>query len=271
VFDSLATIVGTPVEIEILKDRPGRRRTVRGRGPRGSVIAKWYGSDRAELVAGRIAALGAGPPEPVVPRVILLDRGQHVVVLSDLAGEPLRRSVIDGDLPTCRRVGAVLADWHRAWSGIEPMPLVCHTAERECEILEQRSAGTSAAIASAVAQRLPSLAAPWRCSTVVHRDLYDEQILIGERVALIDVDDAALGPPELDIGNLVAHLELLALRHGLDLSPSIEAVLAGYAGAGGALEPGLIELCRALALLRLACLNDDRRLVELAMIERVAA
>jgi hypothetical protein len=34
----------------------------------------------------------------------------------------------------------------------------------------------------------------------VHRDLYEEQVLLGERVALIDLDDAALGPPELDIG-----------------------------------------------------------------------
>ena len=45
----------------------------------------------------------------------------------------------------------------------------------------------------------------------MHRDLYEEQLLAGERIGLIDLDDAALGPPELDLGNLLGHVELLAL------------------------------------------------------------
>jgi aminoglycoside phosphotransferase (APT) family kinase protein len=91
----------------------------------------------------------------------------------------------------------------------------------------------------------------------VHRDLYEEQLLIGNRVGLIDLDDAALGPPELDLGNLLAHVDLLALRNGRDLAPECDALVAAYAEAGPPVDAALLHRCRRLALLRLACLNDD--------------
>ena len=38
--------------------------------------------------------------------------------------------------------------------------------------------------------------------------------MVGERIGLIDLDDSALGPPELDLGNLLGHLLLLERRSG---------------------------------------------------------
>jgi aminoglycoside phosphotransferase (APT) family kinase protein len=106
---------------------------------------------------------------------------------------------------------------------------------------------------------------------VVHRDLYEEQVLVGERVGLIDIDDAALGPPELDVGNLLAHVELLERRRGRDLAREMQAFLDGYAERGPALDEALLDRCRRLTLLRLACLNDDVRLAEAALAEDVLA
>jgi aminoglycoside phosphotransferase (APT) family kinase protein len=108
-------------------------------------------------------------------------------------------------------------------------------------------------IPAAVRSALPSLRGEWPCTTVVHRDLYEEQVLLGERVGLIDLDDAALGPPELDVGNLIAHLELLERRRGADFGASRDALLAGY--GADALDRGLFDRCRRLALLRLACIH----------------
>jgi Ser/Thr protein kinase RdoA (MazF antagonist) len=257
VIDALEGIVGPPVRLERLKHKPGRRETLRASGPGGSAIVKLYASDRAPVVASRVGALGAGPPEPLVPAVLHLDAERHLVVLSDVPGTPLREALLAGDEATCRRAGAALGRWHAAWSGVQPAALRPHTAERELRILRARADGAGPAVASAVQRALGELAGEWRCSTVVHRDLYEEQVLAGEQVGLIDLDDAALGPPELDVGNLLGHVDLLALRSGRSLDPGTRAVSEGYAAAGPALDPALLERCRRLTLLRLACLNDD--------------
>ncbi len=107
------------------------------------------------------------------------------------------------------------------------------------------------------------MAVAWPHTTVVHRDLYEEQVLLDEdgAVGLIDLDDAALGPPELDLGNLLAHLDLLALRTGRSLDPPAAAILAGHASSAGALDAALLARCRELARLRLACIHREPALL----------
>jgi hypothetical protein len=90
----------------------------------------------------------------------------------------------------------------------------------------------------------------------VHRNLTDARILIGERVGLIGLDDAALGPPEHDVGNLLAHIDLLSLRSGRDLAEMREEIVLGYEGFGEYLDEELLDRCRRLARLRLACIHD---------------
>jgi Ser/Thr protein kinase RdoA (MazF antagonist) len=264
-------IVGLPVAFDDLKHRPGRRRTLRARGPRASVIVKLYASERAAVVARRVAALGSGPPEPIVPRVLHVDSERHVLVLSDVPGRPLREDVLQERLESCNRVGTALGAWHSAWLGAAPRELVEHTVERELELLRTRMATTTPAVAALVRPMLAGLSAPWVARTVVHRDLYEEQVMVGDKVGLIDVDDAAVGPPELDLGNLVAHLELLARRRGVDLAPQATAIFEGYAGSGPSLDHELLQRCRALTLVRLACLNDDPELVRAAAADGLAA
>lgn len=261
----LAALLGAPVALEELKRKPGRRWTLRARGPKGSAIVKVYASDRAALVARRVTALAAGPPEPIVPKVLDVDPKLHLVVLSDVPGRPLREALLDDDLMACSRAGAALGRWHASWHGVAPEPLVGHGIDREIEILCAHAEAASPPVARSVEDALPHLIGQWECTTLVHRDLYEEQVLTGDRVGLIDVDDVALGPPELDIGNLVAHVELLERRHGRDLAPAKRALLEGYAETGPALDQALLARCRRLTLLRLACLNDDPTLVEQAL------
>jgi hypothetical protein len=270
-IDVLEELVGAPVALEELKYKPGRRRTLRARGSGGSAIAKVYASDRASIVARRVAALAAGPDEPVVPAVLHVDPELHLVVLSDVPGRPLCDALLAGLRSTCSRVGAALGVWHWGWEGIAPIQLERHPVELELEILRSRAEAASPPVARAVTDALPRLADEWTCSTVVHRDLYEEQILAGERVGLIDVDDAALGPPELDVGNLLAHVELLERRRGRNLAQEMQALLDGYTETGPALDEALLDRCRRLTLLRLACLNDDIRLAEAALAEDVLA
>ena len=261
-IELLEPLLGTPVVLEELKHKPGRRTTSRAVGPKRRAIVKVYASERAPIVAGRLDALAAGPPEPVVPEVLLCDIGTHLVALSEVPGVPLRESLLRGDLDPCARAGTVIGAWHRAWQGRAPDGLLPHTVERELEILRARIESASPEVATAVRTVLRNVAATtWGYPTVVHRDLYEEQIMVGERIGLIDLDDAALGPPELDIGNLVAHIDLLAIRTEIDMTAATEALMDGYRHTGPTVDPGLLARCRALALLRLACIHENRSLV----------
>jgi Ser/Thr protein kinase RdoA (MazF antagonist) len=264
VEEVVARHVGEPVVLEELRHRPGRRLTLRARGPLGSAIVRLYHSDRIVSVAARIAALAAGPSEPVVPQVLAVEPEQRLLVLSDVPGSPLREAVLESQETgggECRRAGAAIATWHREWAGKAPGALAAHTIEGELIVLADRSALASHEVRQHVAAALPSLRGEWPVTTVVHRELDEEQVLLGERIGLIDVDDAALGPPELDIGNLLGHLDLIELRSGRELSSARSAFLDGYV-ALATLDARLLERCRTLARLHLACVYDDVRLVE---------
>lgn len=56
-------------------------------------------------------------------------------------------------------------------------------------------------------------------STLLHRDIYPDQILVdGPRLWIVDLDLAAMGDPALDAGNFIAHLMEHALRVLEDLT-----------------------------------------------------
>jgi Ser/Thr protein kinase RdoA (MazF antagonist) len=249
----LAPVVGTPLAVEELKRKPGRRRTFRAIGSRRTAIVKIYESERAPVVAARVTALSAGPAEPRVPEVLRLDPPRRMVVLSEVRGTPLRESIVRGDVAACARAGRALAGWHGAWRNANPNGLGPHTMSDEERILLSRAEAAPPRIAAAVRSILPSLNGGWPCTTVVHRDLYEEQVVLGDRVGLIDLDDAALGPPELDVGNLIAHVELLERRTGADFCAARDGLLGGY--GVDSLDPALLDRCRRLALLRLACIH----------------
>lgn len=259
----LEALLGAPLSLEVLKDKPGRRRTLRAQGPRGGAVVKVYASERSATVAERVSALSQGPAEPAVPRVLLCDEARHMVVLSYLPGTPLG-TVLPRDRAACVRTGQALGAWHAFWRARVPACLGRHTSERELEIVAGRAGALAPSVAKSVRRIASSLRTSWRCATVVHRDLYEDQILLGDRIGLIDLDDAAAGPPELDMGNLLAHLELRALRAHEAAARATGPLLEGYAASGSALDLDLLDRCRRLSLLRLACIHGEPRLVELA-------
>lgn len=256
-------LVGAPAVFEELKHKPGRRLTLRARGPRRSVIVKLYRSDRAATVAERISALAEGPTALEVPEVLAVDLTERLLVLSDIPGVPLREAVLGADEAGCHRAGAAIAAWHQAWAGRKPAALREHTIELELDVLVNHAGLASGEIGFLVNASLLELGEEWPPATVVHRDLYEEQVLLDERVGLVDLDDAALGPPELDVGNLLAHLDLLELHSDRGLAGAKEALLDGYA-MRGPLDLRLLERCRTLARLRLACIHGEPRLLSAA-------
>jgi Ser/Thr protein kinase RdoA (MazF antagonist) len=262
VIEVLEPLLGAPVRLEQLKHKPGRRTTFRAHGARRNAIVKTYVSNRAPVVAARIAALAGGTAALEIPEVLLCEPDLHLVALSEVPGLPLREALLSDDAETCERAGGALGTWHRAWLGASPEPLVPHSAERELAILAARIERSPDEIAALVQAQLPSVTdGEWAPATVVHRDLYEEQIMVADRIGLIDLDDSALGPPELDIGNLLGHIDLLGLRSGRDLGAITEQFLGGYRRAGPPLDPTLLARCRRLTLLRLTCIHADASLL----------
>jgi Phosphotransferase enzyme family len=260
VIENLEPIVGAPVELEQLRDEPGRWRELRASGPVRNAIVKLYAGELVEKVASRVAAVSDGPPEVAVPRVVLTDPALDMVVLSEVKGDPLTGRLLAGDAAACRCAGAAVGLWHRAWVGSTPQPLRPHGVERELKTLDRHAKAASPELAAMVRRAAADLGEPWDCTTVVHRDLSDEHILVGERIGLIDLDHAALGPPELDAGNLMAHVDLLSLRSGRDLAAMSDEFRLGYEGFDQRLDEMLLDRCRRLARLRLACIHDEPRL-----------
>lgn len=257
--DLLAPLLGTPVRLDVLKDKPGRRRTSRATGPRGTAVVKVYASDRAPVVAARLAALQHDDAGLAVPPLLLCDPDRHVVVLGELPGVPLSRALDVQGTVAAYGAGAALARWHDAHAGTADAALRPHTAQREVDLL-RRVAQAVPRVLDVLGRDEQALAAGWPSDTVVHRDLYEEQVLVGRDggIGLVDLDDAARGPGELDLGNAVAHLRLRSLRTG---GPDGSALLAGYRSVRD-VDPALLARCTRLALLRLACLHREPRLLD---------
>lgn len=66
---------------------------------------------------------------------------------------------------------------------------------------------------------------------LLHRDLHDKQVLVGPELGLLDLDTLAAGERALDLGNVLAHLDL---RRAQGLLDERSAAVAGDAFLAGA-------------------------------------
>lgn len=264
--------------LQVVKRWPARRLTVRyvvdarraGERARSlTLYGKLYRSRRGEQSHAILKALhaqiglGLAIPAPLgylARRRFLLMRGLEGESLAVLGRGP-------GAAGRYALAGLGLARLHglRSERG-QSWPL--HDAAAEVEVLaraaERVAAGSlspslkqahGAACAATIAALMQ---APAAGQSILHRDLYPAQIVLGSGwVGFIDLDEVACGEAELDLGNLLAHLELIALQ-GEGLSGP-EAALAGeFLRAYAGLRPyaaARLGAYRAAALLRLASLD----------------
>ena len=90
-----------------------------------------------------------------------------------------------------------------------------------------------------------------------HRDFHDKQVLLEEGAGmLIDLDLAAAGPPALDVGNILAHLRLRALK-GAPLP--WRAIAGRLVEARRGLVANSLHRWTAAALMRLALIYARRK------------
>ncbi|TMQ60961.1 MAG: hypothetical protein E6K76_00280 [Candidatus Eisenbacteria bacterium] len=272
------------LEAEIVKEQPGRRRTLRYRvvaerngcaAREVSWFAKHYRGSRGKRVFWLLRSLGALAPEVLAPEPIGFSPMLKLLVMSALEGSSLSETLgRSGDADSSvERAGRALALVHGAEIPQRAEYLKAHGPREEIVVLEEarRRASDSPLptqwvcrfmeLCSLVEDELARCEDQERGQALLHRDFHPGQVIlpgdgIGE-VGVLDWDDAALGESELDLGNLEAHLLLddLQRRGSIRTAPRlIGALHSGYLARGGISFLRLATYRRA-ALLRLATLE----------------
>jgi len=236
------------VKATLVAYAPERAATVRCTAG-GRVVAyvklHWDAAER-ELARTRTAALAIGPDDEYVrvPRVLVA-----WIANGALALEPLRGERLDAlHPPPLERLGTALARLHeiapppRRFDRVDP-----HRLDRAVEVI-RRARPDCATAAERLCERLAARAVDGRGAPVhLHGDTNLRNALLdGDRVALVDLEDAAAGPAAADLGFILAGLQAR--------NPEGErALLRGYARLAPVPDPAELRWhAAASALARIA-------------------
>jgi len=272
---------------EAVKHRPGRRLVIRyavemrrdgERWRRMTVFGKLFRGRRGERIARQLAWLaGAADDDLIVPTPLGYSARWRLLLLAEIDGTSLARLLRRPDAPEhLARAMAGLASLH-ALDPHHPEPAQTidwhrHDAAAESRVLAvavERVAAAPPAVVPAgdyrgrVEETVRHLldAGDSRPACPIHRDLHPDQMLLSRgRLALLDLDELALGEPELDLGNLLAHLVLADLQeHGaVRTAPFLARHAVDAYGRYAAVrtpDHDRIRVYQAASLLRLASLE----------------
>jgi aminoglycoside phosphotransferase (APT) family kinase protein len=272
--------------VELIKERPGRRRTFRyrlvtehGTGlPRETI---WYGQayrgPEGERAFRAIHTLRLAAPHPVrFPEPLGFSPEGRLLVMTSLPGtslaEALAQCSAEGVTAILTYVGGALAQLHSLGRGLARTPAapvvepyrerqVTAALERAVERvgesdLPERLRGAFVRAGESVASDLARAEAPSsRSAALAHRHLHPDAIIVDTGgIGLLDPDEIVIAEPELDLGALTAHLILDDVRrHGaLRSAPGrIEALQSGY-GSSRELRRDRLAVYTAFALLEIA-------------------
>lgn len=266
---------GDWTEFRILSYKPERRfvGALQGRGNQRLAVRGYTRSWFSKALRARRAFQTSDGFR--IPELRGFSRSRRVLLMEWMEGQlldlsafhaagkaPLRDDGREG-AKLARRIGAALAELH----GQDAGPLRRRAPRRESRGLRGAARGVAAVLpkpwgrrAKKVARRLKEQLErkahhSWS-PVALHGDFHPEQILLDhESLVLLDLDRAALGDPASDLATFISHLERGALEGQLPL-PAVSgvetALLEGYEGAQGCLDPERYRLQRAASLLRLA-------------------
>lgn len=250
--------------LELLAWRVGSRAVLRVEGVAGARIVKVYHKDRALLARWRSLAPRADGLLRT-PAVLSYDPERLRLEIELCPGVSLHRRWLAGE--GSAEDGARVAEILR-WLAAAPLTAGFpeHGVGDEVRVLEERLPAferTLAAPPAAAARLVERVTAalhalPAATPVLCHRDLHDKQVLVSsERSTLIDLDLAAAGHPALDVGNLLAHVRLRALKGAPLPWESIARSIAVPARRERGLD-GTLGAWTASTLLRLALIYSRR-------------
>ena len=277
----LAAATGDPslivTDIDIVRHKPGRRAILRyeiarrgaGEGGSGLLYGKTFASERGprvfaicwEICAARAFGPGVSLPAPVafLPDLKLL-------VQQPVAGLTAEEALLAGDVGLAATIATALHRFHT--SGLDlgrahglaqelsPLPMRTEQVIARCPELRPLTE-----ICLARLQEIGENSVLWRWRPV-HRDFYHAQVLIDDgSLAVLDLDDAALSEPAVDVANFAAHLFLLEIQHPANRAALISAAHTfthTYRHLDPDLDRHLTRFLTATTLVRLAGIHVSR-------------
>lgn len=234
---------GAVARTRVVAYAPERAATAECLDAGGRVLAyvklHWDAAER-ELARAQAAAAAVGPDDRRLrlPRVLGASLPDGVLVLEPLAGRRLDGLTAAELRPALRALGSGLATLH----GVRPLPerrfdRLDHDRLVQAADLIARVRPDCRRAAASVLTRLLGRAADAAGEPVhVHGDANLRNALLdGDRIALVDLEDAAAGPAAADLGFVLAGL--LAARAQDRLAAAAQdaltaALLSGYGEAG---------------------------------------
>jgi predicted glycosyltransferase/aminoglycoside phosphotransferase (APT) family kinase protein len=237
--EDLARVAGAPCRPLLAAYVPEKAATARCVDARGRILAYWkvYGDGEVARVAFATHAalsvpLASGVAAPHVPRALAHDAALGAIAIEPVDGETLDTGTSHASPAAFAALGAALATLHRgpapplaAFERLTPGPLE-HAAK-----LMGRVRPDVALDAAKLADALASSYDDAEERVCLHGDAHPKNAILGSAgLALIDLDQAALGPPAADLGGLLAGLRYQRCVGAL--SATGERALAGELLAG---------------------------------------
>ena len=237
--------------LSVLRHLSGRRVATLVDTDRGPGVLKVFASPRARGNLRRLRALRCSGAGGVVPEPWGVDNAGHVSLVAFVAG-PIFESLDDERfVDIAEQAGQALRQLHgsgivldRAW-----------TVDDELHLLAARATATSQSQFDRVLVHAVHLANEPLISA--HRDCHPKQLVsLAGGVCWIDLDDAAMAPSGLDIGNMIAHLRRDGLLGRRSSAATEQAIIAFRSGYGRSASD--VDIWEQLSLLRLAGLAETR-------------
>lgn len=201
-----------------------------------------------------------------LPAIDDVDTDDGAIVFAAAKGQP----ILDGHDPVgaARRTGAALG----RFAHCRPVDLPDHSVEDEVAVLERwrDAAMRLGTLPDASTARFDELVAETvgrlrrlgdRPRVLAHRDLHDGQILEDHdgTLVLLDLDTAGRADPALDIGNLLAHIDLAACAGRITARDATAVATAFLEGCGPMpTDREAIATHRQAATLRLVAVHSFR-------------
>ena len=217
---------------------PERRVVLKQALPRLRVADEWLAKRERALAEARALEIARGLAPGSAPGVVDVDPDRCAITIEAAPADwrTWKAHLLEGDVDVsvARRLGELLAGWHRGTSGLEHgldewdsfEQLRVDPYYREAARRHSDLAPTILGYADAMAERRACL---------VHGDFSPKNVLVGDPgLWIIDFEVAHLGDPSFDVAFLLSHLALKAIHLPAsehELLACADAFDAAYRGA----------------------------------------
>ncbi|HEX4982707.1 MAG TPA: phosphotransferase, partial [Ilumatobacteraceae bacterium] len=217
-------------------------------------VLKVFASPRARGNDRRLAALAVSSANHLVPRSLGVDHGGHVSLISWSPGTVYDELSDTAFIAAAPAVGAALSRLHRCGVVVDRE----WTVEKELAQLVRRATTCNRPLIDSMIADTDAIATVRNAPLVTsHRDCHPRQVVFDSgRPSWIDLDDCAMAPAGLDVGNFVAHLRRDAAieRRTADVT---DAATEGFCRGYGEL-PTAAAWWERVSLIRLVGLAESR-------------